>query len=450
MPKRYAFYRQPETGRPYRSQNDVDVAKHAPTEVLAQYGKASCRGAEGNVGWSNLVPMQFEPVLRAAIVVIDPDGKELSEIDAWNLVHAGLTEMAQAAPGQSISPVKLLRSVDRLAGAYFHEACKPYVLITSLSVKSFPTEKILLRNCEIFSEPNPRAKYPLPSILASACGKDLHDHAELMSNSKYLPMAITLEARTVHSAVEKALATLSLLRGLWSLIATAGKLEFSLFGGGVAEAIGVIHNGIVHTLHYPDGKSVNDHLYWYNANYSKDKELFGPRNGWTRLEAARLSCMEKITNSRFGGELEDLLIRYAEALDQSNNDLAFLQLWGILERTTGTVGKAYDDTIKRTAWLFGDSSRLIVKESLNWLRFRRNQYVHSGQSGDRSEQIARMLKTFVDQHLLFLIENPLELNSMEEYAQALSLPTDLAKLEADYGIYGRALKLRKKPPDKEE
>lgn len=116
-------------------------------------------------------------------------------------------------------------------------------------------------------------------------------------------------------------------------------------------------------------------------------------------------------------------------------------MWSILEKVTDTIGGNYDETIKRTVWPFSSQDRLIVKNMLESLRYRRNQYVHSGKADQESEQVAYMMKSFVDPHLLKLISNPYNVHSLEEYGEFLALPKDITVLQERRGMLHRALRV---------
>lgn len=131
----------------------------------------------------------------------------------------------------------------------------------------------------------------------------------------------------------------------------------------------------------------------------------------------------------YRAELQDLLIRYAEALDQTDMGVAFLKMWSILEKVTQTVGDSYDETIKRSLWLFADEDRDLAREMLGCLRGRRNLFVHAGRSGGNGDQIVYLVKMFVDRHLIELIKNPCGCRYLGEYAEILSLPRDIRDLE---------------------
>jgi hypothetical protein len=247
----------------------------------------------------------------------------------------------------------------------------------------------------------------------------------------------------MHEAIERGLNALNLLRGLWSLIAGS---PWTIQIGGLQrrKPIGVIHTGPVHTLHHPDGRLVNDALYWYDPDYTEDLSLFQRVDQWPTIEKQRKWALRRMATFGYRQDLEDLLIRYAVALDQPNLSVAFLQMWSILEKITGTVGANYDETIRRTLWLYSDESRPIAKDMLETLRYRRNKYVHSGGSGQQADQVVYMIKSFVGPHLRTLLGNWFKVCSLQDYGQFLSLPTDVATLRERRRKMGIALRVLQK------
>jgi hypothetical protein len=51
---------------------------------------------------------------------------------------------------------------------------------------------------------------------------------------------------------------------------------------------------------------------------------------------------------------------------------------------------------------------------LEALRHRRNQYVHSGRAGEDGDQVAYLIKSLVDPHLVSLIQNPFGVTSLKD------------------------------------
>ena len=143
-------------------------------------------------------------------------------------------------------------------------------------------------------------------------------------------------------------------------------------------------------------------------------------------------------------DIEQLLIRYATALSHTNPNTSFLHLWSILERITDTVGAKYDETIERVVWPYIDVDRKLAKEYLGHLRFRRNQYVHSAIQNDEMDQTLYLAKTFVENHLLRLVRNDFNVESLEEYGKFLSLPTNVVTLRKRQRHLSKAIEIREK------
>jgi len=135
-------------------------------------------------------------------------------------------------------------------------------------------------------------------------------------------------------------------------------------------------------------------------------------------------------------------MRYAAAVDESNLDIAFLVFWGILEKITDTVGRDYNATIQRAAWIFDEP--LLATEMLRALRSWRNRYVHSAATRGDNDQAAQLAKWFVDRHLMHLMRNRLGATSIEDYAKYLASSTCVADLEKQRGRLKRAIRFRSK------
>jgi hypothetical protein len=149
--------------------------------------------------------------------------------------------------------------------------------------------------------------------------------------------------------------------------------------------------------------------------------------------------MARMRDLPYAPELRQLLVRYA-ALSKTDPDVAFLQLWSMLEKITGTIGARYDETLRRATWIFPDGD--FSSDVLRFLRNYRNQYVHSAQSSDDRDQVAQLMKSFVESHLLGLLHNDFHVQSLQEYAACLSLPTRLEDLKRRRGHLSRAIRIR--------
>ena len=198
-------------------------------------------------------------------------------------------------------------------------------------------------------------------------------------------------------------------------------------GSMAVRPLGVIHAGPIHTLHHTDGSLVND-VFWYAPEFFEKRDLFSPSDGWAAIEKNRKRFMRKLASVPYRKELEDIIGRYVLALDQRNLDIAFLHLWSILEKVTGTGAKPnYDETVRRSVSFWQDA--LLAKEMLKAMRVHRNRLVHAARSTKEGDQVGYMIKSFVDPHLLRLLQNSYKVESLEEYGRYLGMPTKLADLQ---------------------
>lgn len=162
-----------------------------------------------------------------------------------------------------------------------------------------------------------------------------------------------------------------------------------------------------------------------------------PDKNWERFVANTNKLVEWIEKSDFRQELELLVNRYSSALHQSDLHVAFLLLWGILEKLTDTVGGSYETTIDRACRPFQEGK--IAKQTLQQLQRRRNDFVHSGGKTAESQMLCYVMKYYVDYHLLSAIRNDYGVQSLEEHGRFLSLPTNRKSLEKLLSWYKLAI-----------
>ena len=112
----------------------------------------------------------------------------------------------------------------------------------------------------------------------------------------------------------------------------------------------------------------------------------------------------------------------------------------MLEKLTDT--SKHDEIVQRASRIFAD--RELATDMLRAMRSRRNQYVHAADAGEDREQSVHLIKRLVEPHFLCLIRNDFKIQSIQEYGEFLSMPTDLNALNKRLRMTERALRLRKK------
>jgi hypothetical protein len=320
-------------------------------------------------------PFHFsdELAVRTAAIVLAPSGDELNDVDASSIVWEAIkSEIRKAGGRKPLSPHAVLAAADRLAASHFRKPAVDYVLLTTLSVQQLPTRRVQVDHCTITALLKRGGRYLLPDALK--VGPDHSPTAKHLTSTKYRTIKIRTTGRSVFEATDRALDGVNFLRGLWTLFATFGSWRKQLGGMPKRAPIGVIHTGPIHTLHHLNGKPAAD-IYWYEPDYIEDRPLFTPKNGWRTIEKNRRWSMRRTKLYAYRRDLQELIVKYAIALDNADLNVAFLQMWSMLEKITDTERTSYDETIRRATWASQD--RDTARELLEHLRFRRNQYVHA-------------------------------------------------------------------------
>lgn len=432
MSKRYAFWRD-STGRPCRGEE----GKSVPTALLNEIIATGDINDQGQVIWRGLARLRYETALKIYFTVIAPDGKELNETDTWQILREALSSSIKLNRGDKpIKPADILKQADILAAEFFRKTLSPYLMVTSLSIMAFPARQIRIGDCLI--EPiSSRRRYPLPDTLEHH--PELHSDVKHTVLNKWQLIRVRTDGRTIHEAASRAFRSLNLLRGFWTLFATYGTWS-RVFNSDPTKALAEIHSGPIHTLHRPDGALAAD-IFWYEPFFARGKSIFQPRDGWDKVESNRRASMRMLKQCPYKHDIEDLLIRFVSALDYADSNTTFLHLWSIIEKITDTVGNKYDETIRRASWPF--ASQPFLKDILEALRCRRNQYVHSTNTSAEADQISELAKMLIEPHLLSLIRNDFNVNRIEHYAEYLALPLDIDEMKKKRRLLSRGIRFRK-------
>jgi hypothetical protein len=411
---RYAFWRGPD-GRPLPRSKEGS----GPQELLDRIGGYAKVAHDGTVSFHSLNMLRDPLLLRQSLVVKMPNGSDLNDTDLEWMSLDAVKEVCRAGLGR-MSPDAYLKALDHLVSIHQRKPAHPYLLRTSLSIAELPFRTMSLRGGTIRLLKN-ASHYVRPDAVNSLKGTALWEH---VARTKYAPLAIRTRGRTVHEAVQNGIEALSLFRGLWNFIATRGtstrRLSYS-----PPSPLAVIHSGAVHTLHTSDGKPAANN-YWYEPSHVVDRPLFKKVTNWKSLSVFIQKARRVLLANPLRAEVEELFMRYIQALDRLDEDASYIRLWNILEMLTDTGKNNYDITIARAVWIY--EKPRPQREELELLRTRRNLLVHaSGSSHDGGVSIGA-LKSVVDDHLQFLLFNPFKVRSLQEYSSLLSQPRERSAL----------------------
>jgi hypothetical protein len=429
MGKRYVFWRQPNGAR----DNNVE-SSNAPSSLLAQLGTTSFDN-KGDISWRTVDVPRFTNTVATSAIIVGNDEAELNAHDSLSLIANAITAAVKVnGVGKPFSAAQFISRADALAGAFYRQSTVPYVLRTSLSMGKLPAKSIMLNGCRV----TPTSKHSTIYPLATRVRRNLRGAFEThLDSSEYLRVMVTTKGRTIYEAFEKAATSLDLLRGLWTLLATRGSWSMR-FSPSKARPIGIIHTGPVFTLHVV-GSSVPSETYWYDPNYESDRDIYSPKSDWGVIDKSRRWACRRLRHLPYRNVLKRLLARYAEALDHTDYDVAFLKLWSVLEAITDTIGGKYDATIERAICTFSDVE--IARDLLRSLRLQRNRFVHASHPGKDADQAVYGIKQFVDSHFAALLRNDFDVESLKEYGEILGLPKSVPALKERIGKLQKAVRL---------
>ncbi len=436
MGRRYLYWRTSE-GKPHKSCD----GKYTPKATLAKLGE-SASVESGRLSYRSIMPHRYHLVLCSACVILGQDAKELNEADTWSIVIKALNSaILESGGGKSIDPKRFSHFANEFAAEFFRQSVDDYVCVTTLSISALPEEPIEVLDCAIGKLSSRPEKFSFPDVSNDpTVDQRFRTH---FKSTRYMKITAQTKGRSVNEAMSKALDALNLLRGLWTFHEKRGRVTMH-FGLHPQKPIGTVHLGPIHTLHHPDGSLAMDN-YWYDPDYIGDWPLFEPKKGWTELEEFRSRTLGQMEKLDYKHDLQKLLVLFANALGQTDPNTALLQLWCILERTTDTIGEKYGETIKRTLWPYKD--RDLMKEQLDHLRIRRNQYVHAAKDSSEMEQTVYTAKFFVEYHILKLLRNDFGVASLSEYGKFLSLPTNIETLKKRREHLDLAIRIRDEKDD---
>ena len=249
--------------------------------------------------------------------------------------------------------------------------------------------------------------------------------------ANYCRVIVSVIAKTPFGAITKALRALDAQRAIWCLFGNSG-MEII---GQEWKPINVVRLGSEHTIHHPDGSMANGEV-WFEPNYAV-ASIYRP----SRLLDFRKNtkwAMRRLTSAQYGTALTEALLRYVRALDERDQNNAFIKLWGAVESITSPEVAKYDLLIQRCSFLFNDTQ--YHKQILEHLREYRNSSVHAGDQNELAKSHCFQLQYYFVQLFLFHLRNGQVFSSLDEANQFLDLPPDKAKLLARQRMIQKALK----------
>jgi len=369
---------------------------------------------DGNVQFSGnyimTVPAHLENITELNPLITQED----KHIIVWSAIR-------NAGKRGVLTSNSVLDEIQKLEKEYLSTKEQKFILISTLSLNSrnhvLPNLKI---DCgQITFSPKTAEKY----IKHIEANRDILWHiGENKIPNNYTWVMVTVLAKSIYSASEKALRSLSLYRGMLNYLINYGWRSYS--SGNKPKPINKIRFGPIHTLHKPNGKLVDD-IFWFEEECFELAKAYDDNTvgHFDKIMTYFFEDRKQLSISKIKDVLENAVLLYNSALDSYSFDTSFIKLWATLELLTGTTSHDnYDITVKRTAFIFKDNES--IKAHLNILRDCRNNLVHKGYMEGKKEILLYDLKLYVEHLINFLLWRVKGLSNFEEYKQLLDSSTD--------------------------
>ncbi|MEJ7842541.1 MAG: hypothetical protein WKF95_12290 [Rubrobacter sp.] len=330
-----------------------------------------------------------------------------------------------------LTPGTLIGEVNRRAQEFARRENKEYVLATSFSFAHFATlpESTEISGCQIsFGSGLPdNLREGHEEVKERMRRYVFGDYPAIHGFSSYCAVWVSVRGRSEYEAAERALAALDLLRGIWNL--TLNRRRWTRMSGQRRRPVNEVLLGPVHSLHYPDGTLAAE-TGWYEYDYVEPTRSGEPQKRWQLVRRNEGNVRTLLDRSNYRGEIEEAVRRYARALDSREWDSAYVRLWGLLEDLTGTEpGDGHEVTVRRAAFQYADPERRLHAQVLAHLKDYRNGSVHGGEGSDDIEAYLYRLKRYVEDKLVFHLQNSPSFMDMGEVARFFDHPPDQAGID---------------------
>lgn len=369
---------------------------------------------DGSVGFQGLIP-DYEELATVIYTSIKFDS-DVPETVRIKIIDRAITS---AARKDKITEKSLLKEINIAENNYLQQPLQSYILVTSLSIKFFERLSRIQLDDNIITFSQRLPKHFSQDSLQEKITLGEIENVPL----NYSVVKVRVKGRSEVEAAEKAFEAIDFLRGIWNF--SLNLKTFSRTSFNTIEPINKIRLGPFHTLHQANGKLASD-LIWYDTRYVEEKYLKSLENDWAKIRKEELRIRKGIKKISYSEDLKNALIRYANALDETDFESSYLKLWALLESLTGTNKRSYDETIKRTVFLYKEKA--FHSQILEHLRTYRNLSVHSDKTSVHIERLVFQLKRYVEKLLLFHLNNAGKFTSIIEAGSFLDISTNPEEL----------------------
>ncbi|MCX7169507.1 MAG: hypothetical protein NTY41_04230 [Proteobacteria bacterium] len=247
----------------------------------------------------------------------------------------------------------------------------------------------------------------------------------------YCRVIVTVTAKSYFGVMTKALRTLDIQRAIWCLMCNF-QMEIK---GQEWNPINVIRLGSIHTVHNPDGSLASQEV-WFEPNFTQARIFRHDRVDMLRKKS--MYALRALARCPYRAALTEALLRYVRALDERDQNTAFIRLWGAIEALTSPGFANYDQVVRRCSFLFRDTQ--YHQQILEHLREYRNQSIHAGDQSDNAKTHCFQLQLYFNHLIWFHLGNVGFFVSLEETNAFLDLAPNKTTLLRSKQLVQKAIR----------
>jgi len=393
-----------------------------PEVILRKIEAARTVNPRGGASFKGFELEEHLPALQSMLEFPSAAGG----MDKHSLVWKSLSRA-----GSSLTPESFLAAINEALSAQLSVQESQYHLLTSLSLNpSGLPRKTSVLGCsvELYEKPHARKYGDRDRII-----KEKKVKVE-STPAGYCNVMVKVTAKSPTSAYNKSMDALDLMRALLCLMGNP-RMTFYFLGSQAHDPINVVRLGSRHTVHFPNGQSVADAL-WYEPGFVPAKPYLFKQSD---VVVGNLRwALRHILQSSYRDKLVSSLLRFVRALDHSDPNTAYLRLWGALEELTTPGAADYEKLVRRCAFLFREHDYHL--QVLEHLREYRNSNVHAGEESQAAKTHCFQLQMYYVNAAWFYIRNGKRFANLDEANQFLDLPPDVPKLRSRLKLIKGAIK----------
>lgn len=393
-----------------------------PEVILEKLTGMKNKQEDGSVSWSGFE--YFSATLALKNMVAFPE--KVNDFYKGNIVRTALDIIAKKP--QALSKKDLIDEINSIIREASKTPFLEFYVLSSLSISNFGlSSNVTIENCQILLLDG---DYPQEFANSSNALRNREDISD-KTPQNYKKVIVSLKAKSEILAITTALRVLDLQRAIWLLpnpilLASPDK-EW--------EPINKIRLGHVHTVHDTDGQGYED-LLWHEPNFM-ETQLFTPKDAEDFRQNSDL-FWSQLSKLPYEKEMKSALLRFVRALDESDQNIAVIKLWGALEELIKSSN--YDLVTRRISFLF--TEREYHQQILESLRDYRNRSVHAGEYGISAKSYARTLHYYFSHLVLFHLKMAGKFKDLDEVNCFLDLPVDEKILDRRKYLIEKAMEFR--------